>query len=132
MTVLTLPGLIDMHVHLREPGLTHKGDMESETRAALAGGVLTVCDMPNTVPPVVTVTALEEKVELAGRIKDVDIRFYFGITAKEHLAELRKWDDDFNPILVVHRSVDGTIGTLTIDGELVYTDPVAVASVLPG
>ncbi|MFA6039648.1 MAG: dihydroorotase [Candidatus Peribacteraceae bacterium] len=90
MNTAVLPGLIDMHVHLREPGLTHKGDMETETRAALAGGITTVCDMPNAVPPTVTVAALEEKAERAARIKDVDIRFYFGVTAKEHLEELWK------------------------------------------
>ncbi|MEK7218620.1 MAG: dihydroorotase family protein, partial [Patescibacteria group bacterium] len=90
MKTITMPGLIDMHVHLREPGLTHKGDMETETRAALAGGVTTVCDMPNTVPPTVTLEALKDKVERAKRITDVDIRFYFGVTAREHLEELRK------------------------------------------
>ncbi|MDD4319061.1 MAG: dihydroorotase family protein [Candidatus Peribacteraceae bacterium] len=85
---LLLPGLIDGHVHLREPGLTHKGDMETETRSALAGGVTTVCDMPNTVPPTVTVDALRDKVERAERITDCDIRFFFGVTKPEHLEEL--------------------------------------------
>ncbi len=90
MPTITFPGLIDMHVHLREPGLEQKGDMETETEAAIAGGVLTVCDMPNTVPPTVTIDALQDKVECAKRIKGCDIRFYFGVTAKEHLEELRK------------------------------------------
>ncbi len=90
MPTISLPGLIDMHVHLREPGLTQKGDMETETRAALAGGVTTVCDMPNTDPPTVTVNALRDKVERAKRFKDCDIRFYFGVTAPEHLEELRR------------------------------------------
>lgn len=56
-----IPGLTDTHVHFRDPGLTHKADIESESRAALAGGVTTVFDMPNTVPAVTTVEILEEK-----------------------------------------------------------------------
>ena len=47
---LVLPGMIDTHVHFRDPGLTHKGDCYTESKAALAGGVTTVCDMPNTIP----------------------------------------------------------------------------------
>lgn len=88
--LLSMPGLIDCHVHFREPGLTQKGDMESESKAAKAGGVLTVCEMPNTIPPTVTVEAFADKVERAKRIKDVDIRFFFGITASEHLEELKQ------------------------------------------
>lgn len=92
--LLSLPGLIDCHVHFREPGLTHKGDMESESRAALSGGVTTVCEMPNTVPPTVTVAAFTDKVRRAERIRDFDMRFFFGITKEEHIAELQKlWKD---------------------------------------
>jgi dihydroorotase len=90
MTTVRLPGLIDCHVHFREPGLTHKGDMQSESRAALAGGVTTVCDMPNTVPPTVTVEALQGKVRRAERIRDCDIRFFFGVTEAKNLIALRK------------------------------------------
>ena len=56
-----IPGLTDTHVHFRDPGLTHKATMESESRAAAAGAVTTVFDMPNTVPPVTTVEVLEAK-----------------------------------------------------------------------
>ncbi|MFA6523753.1 MAG: dihydroorotase family protein [Candidatus Peribacteraceae bacterium] len=92
---LLLPGLIDCHVHLREPGLTHKGDMETETRAALHGGVTTVCDMPNAVPPTVTIGALKEKIKLAKRIKDCDIRFFFGVAEMAHIEDLGKvWEDE--------------------------------------
>ncbi|MFH0770005.1 MAG: dihydroorotase family protein [Candidatus Peregrinibacteria bacterium] len=88
--LLLFPGLIDCHVHFREPGLTHKGDMRSESRSALAGGVTTVCDMPNTVPPTVTVEALRDKVKRAEKISDCDIRFFFGVTKKSHLQEFKK------------------------------------------
>jgi len=94
MKNILLPGLIDCHVHCREPGLTHKGDFQSETRAALAGGVTTICDMPNTVPPTVTVEALKDKIARAARITDCDIRFFFGVAQPEHVEELEKaWSD---------------------------------------
>ncbi len=85
---LIFPLLIDCHVHFREPGLTHKGTMASESAAALAGGVGTVCDMPNTVPPTVTLEALSEKIRLARKMP-IDIRFFFGITEHRHLIALR-------------------------------------------
>ena len=60
-----LPGVIDDHVHMREPGLTHKADMDTETRAAAAGGVTTVLDMPNVKPQTTTLPLLEERYALA-------------------------------------------------------------------
>ena len=59
------PGVIDDHVHFREPGLTHKADIESESRTAAAGGVTSYMEMPNTKPPTTTLELLEEKYELA-------------------------------------------------------------------
>ena len=53
--LLEFPGLIDCHVHFREPGLTHKATMAGEALSARRGGVRTVCDMPNTIPPTVTI-----------------------------------------------------------------------------
>ena len=58
--ILLLPGVIDAHVHMREPGLTHKATMESETRAAARGGVTTVLDMPNVVPQTTSLQLLQE------------------------------------------------------------------------
>jgi dihydroorotase len=88
------PGFIDCHVHFREPGLEHKGTMESEAQSACAGGITTVCEMPNTEPPTVSVGALREKVLTAKKIDVCDIRFLFGITREEHLAELKTlWED---------------------------------------
>lgn len=88
------PGFIDCHVHFREPGLEHKGTMESEAQSACAGGITTVCEMPNTMPPTVSVSALREKVLSAKKIDVCDIRFLFGITREEHLAELKTlWED---------------------------------------
>ena len=75
-----LPGIIDDHVHFREPGLTAKADIESESRAAAAGGVTTYFDMPNTVPQTTTLEALEEKFALAARKSHVNYSFFFGAT----------------------------------------------------
>ncbi len=74
------PGIIDSHVHFREPGLTHKADMESESRAAAYGGVTSFFDMPNTQPQTTTPEALEEKFALAAAKSHVNYSFFFGAT----------------------------------------------------
>jgi len=92
--LLEFPGLIDCHVHFREPGLTHKATMAGEALSARRGGVRTVCDMPNTIPPTVTIEALRDKIACADAIADCDIRFFFGVTEYDHLTELtRAWRD---------------------------------------
>ena len=75
-----MAGGIDAHVHFREPGLTHKADMETESKAAAAGGVTYVMDMPNTNPPTVTAQALKEKIELAKGRTTGKIAFHIGAT----------------------------------------------------
>ena len=75
-----LPGVIDDHVHFREPGLTAKADIESESRAAAAGGVTTYFDMPNTIPQTTTLEALDEKYALAAQKSHVNYAFFFGAT----------------------------------------------------
>lgn len=80
MTLVHLPGLIDVHVHLREPGGEHKEDLSSGTAAALAGGVTTVLDMPNTYPPLVDAHTLDHKLALIGRKALCDVGLYAGAT----------------------------------------------------
>ena len=75
-----LPGIIDDHVHFREPGLTAKADIESESRAAAYGGVTTYFDMPNTVPQTTTPLALEVKRAIAARDSHVNYSFFYGAT----------------------------------------------------
>lgn len=75
-----LPGLIDAHVHFREPGLTRKADIESESRAAAYGGVTSYFEMPNTVPQTTTLEALEEKYKLAAQKSHVNYSFFYGAT----------------------------------------------------
>ena len=75
-----MPGMIDDHVHFREPGLTEKADMDSESLAAAAGGVTSFFDMPNTVPQTTTLEALDEKFKLAAQKSHVNYSFFFGAT----------------------------------------------------
>ncbi|MDE5570562.1 MAG: dihydroorotase [Prevotella sp.] len=75
-----LPGIIDDHVHFREPGLTAKADIDSESRAAAAGGVTSYFDMPNTVPQTTTPEALDEKFRLAAQKSHVNYSFFYGAT----------------------------------------------------
>lgn len=93
--MLLFPGLIDCHVHFREPGYEHKATMKSEMAAARFGGVTTACEMPNTVPPTVSIAALADKVRRADAI-GADIRFFFGATQAEHLQALRRLFTDGN------------------------------------
>lgn len=92
---LLFPLLIDCHVHFREPGLEHKATMETEAASAISGGVGLVCEMPNTIPPTVTVAALADKVRRAAKVDQCDLRFYFGVTEAIHLQVLRDlWTGD--------------------------------------
>ena len=75
-----LPGIIDDHVHFREPGLTEKADMDSETCAAAAGGVTSFFDMPNCKPQTTTLEALNDKFERAGKHSHVNYSFFYGAT----------------------------------------------------
>lgn len=83
-----IPGVIDDHVHFREPGLTHKANILSETRAAAAGGVTSFMEMPNTRPATTTISALHDKYHRAAKDSRINYSFYFGATNKNsHLFE---------------------------------------------
>ena len=84
-----LPGVIDDQVHFREPGLTHKGDIESESRAAIAGGVTSFIEQPNTVPNAVTQQLLEEKYKIAAEKSLANYSFMMGGT-NDNLEEILK------------------------------------------
>ena len=75
-----LPGVIDSHVHFRDPGLTHKADIESESRAAAYGGVTSYFDMPNTKPQTTTIDALNDKFQRAAEVSHVNYSFFYGAT----------------------------------------------------
>ncbi|MEJ7627797.1 MAG: dihydroorotase [Ferruginibacter sp.] len=75
-----LPGLIDDQVHFREPGLTHKGDIYSESKAAIAGGVTSFMEMPNTIPNALTQKLLEKKYQVAAKTSLANYSFYMGVS----------------------------------------------------
>ena len=75
------PGVIDDHVHFREPGLTHKADIASESRTAAAGGVTSFMDMPNTNPPTTTIELLEEKFRIAEKNSRINYSFFLSHTS---------------------------------------------------
>ncbi|TXE19405.1 dihydroorotase [Psychroserpens burtonensis] len=83
------PGVIDDQVHFREPGLTHKGNIASESRAAIAGGITSFIEMPNTNPQTTTVEKLEEKFEVASKTSHANYSFMFGGT-NDNLEEILK------------------------------------------
>jgi dihydroorotase len=83
-----IPGVVDDQVHFREPGLTHKEDLRSASRACAKGGVTTFLEMPNTVPPAITQERLEQKLSLAAERSVVNYGFYIGATPS-NLAELK-------------------------------------------
>ncbi len=91
-----IAGGIDAHVHFREPGLTHKADMETESRAAAAGGVTTVFDMPNTRPATISAMTLKEKMDLAEAKAHCKIGFHIGATNENaaEISSLVRYGDD--------------------------------------
>ncbi|MBR1400356.1 MAG: dihydroorotase [Prevotella sp.] len=123
-----LPGVIDSHVHFREPGLTHKADMESESRAAAYGGVTSFFEMPNTIPQTTTLEALEEKFELGRKNSHVNYSFFFGAT-----------NDNVRlfPSLDIHRIpgiklfMGSSTGNMLVDKKEILEDIFRTASPLP-
>lgn len=88
---LLLPGVIDDQVHFRDPGLTHKGDIYTEARAAVAGGITSFMEMPNTDPQTITNTLLKEKFKVASKKSLANFSFYIGAT-NDNIQELKKAD----------------------------------------
>ena len=86
-----LPGMIDDQVHFREPGLTHKATIESESKAAIAGGITSFIEMPNTVPQATTIELLEQKFQIAATTSWANYSFMFGGT-NDNLDEILKVD----------------------------------------
>ena len=86
-----MPGVIDDQVHFREPGLTHKANIESESRAAVAGGITSFIEMPNTIPQATTIEELEKKFEIASKDSYANYSFMFGAT-NDNIDEILKVD----------------------------------------
>jgi dihydroorotase len=107
-----LPGMIDDQVHFREPGLEHKGDLASESAAAVAGGITTVMDMPNTRPPTLDAAALEDKYRRAAGRCRANFGFYLG-ASNDNLDAVRRLDPKTAPGIKVF--MGASTGNMLVD-----------------
>lgn len=111
-----MPGVIDDQVHFREPGLTHKGTIATESRAALAGGITTFMEQPNTTPQTTTIEKLEEKFATAANSAFANYSFLFGGT-NDNLEELKKLDR--NACSGIKLFLGSSTGNMLVDDEKV-------------
>jgi dihydroorotase len=112
--LLLLPGAIDDQVHFREPGLTHKANIESESRAAVAGGITSFMEMPNTKPQATTHEILEEKYKVAAGTSPANYSFYLGAT-NDNIDEILKTDP--KKICGVKVFMGSSTGNMLVDNE---------------
>ncbi|WP_026933365.1 dihydroorotase [Christiangramia echinicola] len=111
-----LPGLIDDQVHFREPGLTHKESIETGSRAAVAGGITSFIEMPNTLPQTTTVEELEKKFEIASETSYANYSFMFGGT-NDNLSEIEKIDP--KNVAALKLFLGSSTGNMLVDDEKV-------------
>ena len=109
-----IPGAIDDQVHFREPGLTHKGTIATESRAAVAGGITTFMEQPNTNPQTTTIKALEDKFEMARNSAFANYSFLFGGT-NDNLEEIKKLDK--NACSGIKLFLGSSTGNMLVDNE---------------
>ncbi len=114
-----IPGVIDDQVHFREPGLTHKGEIATESRAAVAGGITTFMEMPNTNPQAVTQDILEQKYQRAADVSAANYSFYMGAT-NTNLDEVLKTDPA--KICGIKVFMGSSTGNMLVDDESVLSD----------
>jgi len=113
-----LPGCIDDQVHFREPGLTHKASIYTEAKAAVAGGVTSFMEMPNTSPPVFTQELLEQKYQIGKQSALANYSFYMG-TSNDNLDEILKTNAKKNEVCGVKIFMGSSTGNLLVDSPLV-------------
>ena len=111
-----IPGVIDDQVHFREPGLTHKADIESEARAAVAGGTTSFIEMPNTIPQATTQELLEEKFKIAQKVSLANYSFMIGGT-NDNLDELLKTNG--RNVAGIKLFLGSSTGNMLVDDEKV-------------
>lgn len=112
-----LPGAIDDQVHFREPGLTHKATIYTESKAAVAGGVTSFMEMPNTVPPVFTQELLEDKYNIASQTSLANYSFFMG-TSNDNAEEVLKTNAKKNDVCGVKIFMGSSTGGLLVDNYL--------------
>ena len=113
-----VPGAIDDQVHFREPGLTHKANIYSEAKAAIAGGVTSFMEMPNTQPPVFTQTLLEDKYQIGANTSLANYSFYMG-TSQDNLEEILKTNEKKSDVCGVKIFMGSSTGNLLVENPLV-------------
>jgi len=113
------PGVIDDQVHFREPGLTHKGEIATESRAAVAGGVTSYMEMPNTNPQAVTQEILEQKYKRAAEVSAANYSFYMGAT-NDNLDEVLKTDG--SNVCGIKIFMGSSTGNMLVDNEEVLSE----------
>ena len=111
---ILIPGLIDDQVHFREPGLTHKATIKTESRAAVAGGITSFIEMPNTVPQTTTLKELENKFEIASQSSYANYSFMFGAT-NSNLDEIKKLDK--NEVAALKIFLGSSTGNMLVDDQ---------------
>ena len=121
------PGLIDDQVHFRQPGLTHKADIASESRAAVAGGVTSYMEMPNVIPPTTTMSRLEDKRAIAAASSVANYAFYLG-AAHDNLSDIASADP--TRIAGIKIFMGASTGTLLVDDPLLLEKIFAAAPTL--
>jgi dihydroorotase len=112
-----LPGCIDDQVHFREPGLTHKASIFSESRAAVAGGITSFMEMPNTIPPAFTQALLEEKYAIAAQHSLANYSFYMG-TSNDNTEEALRTNEKKKDICGIKIFMGSSTGNLLVDNYL--------------
>lgn len=112
--LILIPGVIDEHVHFREPGLTHKGDILTESRAAAAGGITSFMDMPNTIPQTITNALLKEKLQIGSENSLINYSFYLGAT-NNNLNELLEADPE--TVCGIKLFIGSSTGNMLVDSE---------------
>lgn len=122
-----MPGVIDDQVHFREPGLTHKGDIHTESGAAVAGGVTSYMEMPNTVPNAVTQVLLEEKYSLAEKKSFANYSFFMG-TTNDNLDELLKTNP--KKVCGIKIFMGSSTGNMLVDNQSVLEKIFSLSPVL--
>lgn len=124
-----LPGVIDDQVHFREPGLTHKANIYTEAKAAVAGGVTAFMEMPNTSPPAFTHALLEDKYEIARNTSLANYSFFMG-TSNDNLEEVLRTNEKKQEICGVKIFMGSSTGNLLVDNPLVLEKIFAGTEVL--
>ncbi len=115
---MLMPGVIDTHVHFRDPGLTEKGDIETESRAAVAGGVTSYIDMPNTRPATVSREAVDDKIKRASEVSAANFGFFIGAT-NDNIAELLA--ADYSRVAGVKLFLGSSTGNMLVDDSSTLT-----------